>query len=88
MEEEIREHYHDPVAPIIGRRVPKDALPDLRVANVVAESHKNISDFEIKQGEPGVSAPGFDFVLKLRLSPIDQQAAQALITTNEFGSFH
>jgi hypothetical protein len=41
VQKEIRQHYDDAVAPVVRCRMPEDALPDLRVANVVAESHES-----------------------------------------------
>ena len=40
VQEEVGQHHHHPVAPIVRRRVTEDALPDLRSANVVADRHR------------------------------------------------
>jgi hypothetical protein len=40
MQEEIRQHHDDAVSAIDRRRMPENALPNLRAANVVANRHR------------------------------------------------
>jgi hypothetical protein len=39
VQEEVGEHDDDAVPPIVRRRMPEDALPNLRVANVITDGH-------------------------------------------------
>ena len=40
VQKEVGQHHHDAIASIVGCRMPEDALPDLRVADVVANRHE------------------------------------------------
>jgi hypothetical protein len=39
MQEEVREHHHDPIPPVERHRMAEDALPDLGVADGFADGH-------------------------------------------------
>jgi hypothetical protein len=43
MQEEVRQHHHDPISPIKRCGMAEDALPNLRFANHLAEAgHTNL----------------------------------------------
>jgi hypothetical protein len=48
MQEEVRQHHHNSIAAIQRHWVTKDAFPDLRVANRVAERHGVLDAFDLK----------------------------------------
>ena len=47
VQKEVGQHHHDPVAAVVRGRMPEDALPDLRVANVIADAHDRDFEFRI-----------------------------------------
>jgi hypothetical protein len=40
MQKEVGEHHHDPIPPVERHRMPEDALPDLGVADRLADGHE------------------------------------------------
>src|ERR1700691_2349758 len=62
MQEEIGEHDDHAVPPVVRSRMAKDALPDLRIPNVVADRHRsraNLARMIFLTSLPG--PPGNDF---------------------------
>jgi hypothetical protein len=57
VQKEVREHHHDAIPPIDGHRMPENALPNLRVAYRIAESHDRVQGSGFRVQYDGLPRP-------------------------------